>query len=218
MLTASAVNAAPRGGGGHGGHHGGHGAHFSSISPRGGHHGGHGAHFRSISPRGRHTFSRSGSKFRRGTSATYGNWSGRNRSARNWSGRNWSGRNWSGRNWSGGNWSGEWSSGGYWGGGSRFIFIGGGYPYYSNWYPSWGWGYPYLYGTTAIILIRIILRIGTLTTVAPYQDRDSLGPDPAWSPGPASPGNCASGIPAVKSHYASLNLPVCSCVSIALPA
>ena len=31
--------------------------------------------------------------------------------------------------------------------------------------------------TTAIILIRIILRIGTLTTVAPYQDSDSLGPD-----------------------------------------
>src|SRR6266480_1236553 len=113
MLTASPVNAAPHGGGGHGGHHG-----------------GHGAHFRSISPRGRHTFSRSGSKFRRGTSATYGNWSHRNRSGRNWSGRNWSGRNWSGRNWSGGNWSGDWSSGGYWGGGSRFIFIGGGYPYY----------------------------------------------------------------------------------------
>ena len=42
--------------------------------------------------------------------------------------------------------------------------------------------------TTAIILIRIILRIGTLTTVAPYQDSDSLGPDPSWFPGPASPG------------------------------
>jgi hypothetical protein len=130
MLTASAVNAAPRGGGGHGGHHGGHGAHFSSISPRGRHYGGHGAHFSSISPRGRHTFSRNGSKFRRGTSATYANWSH---------------RNWSGRNWSGGNWSGDWSSFGYWGGGSRFISIGGGYPYYSNWYPYWGWGYPYLY-------------------------------------------------------------------------
>src|SRR5258708_17939693 len=101
MLTASAVNAAPRGGGGHGGHHGGHGAHFSSISPRGRHYGGHGAHFSSISPRGRHTFSRNGSKFRRGASATYANWSHRNRSARNWSGRNWSG----------GNWSGDWSSG-----------------------------------------------------------------------------------------------------------
>ena len=32
--------------------------------------------------------------------------------------------------------------------------------------------------TTAIILIGIILRISTLTTVAPYQDSDSLGPDP----------------------------------------
>jgi hypothetical protein len=42
--------------------------------------------------------------------------------------------------------------------------------------------------TTAIILIRIILRIGTRTTVAPYQDSDSLGPDPSWFPGPASPG------------------------------
>ena len=46
----------------------------------------------------------------------------------------------------------------------------------------------------------IILRIGTLTTVAPYQDSDSLGPDPSWFPAPASPGNCASGIPAVKSR------------------
>jgi hypothetical protein len=72
--------------------------------------------------------------------------------------------------------------------------------------------------TTAIILIRIILRIGTLTTVAPYQDSDSLAPDPSWFPGPASPGNCASGIPAVKSHYGSLNSPVCSCVSITLAA
>ena len=26
----------------------------------------------------------------------------------------------------------------------------------------------------------IILRIGTHTTVAPYQDSDSLGPDPSW--------------------------------------
>jgi hypothetical protein len=37
----------------------------------------------------------------------------------------------------------------------------------------------------------IILRIGTLTTVAPYQDTDTLGPDPSWFPAPASPGNCA---------------------------
>jgi hypothetical protein len=40
-----------------------------------------------------------------------------------------------------------------------------------------------LTGTTAIIL-----RIGTRTTVALYQDSDSLGPDPSWFPGPASPG------------------------------
>ena len=72
--------------------------------------------------------------------------------------------------------------------------------------------------TTAIILIRIILRIGTLTTVAPYQDSDSLAPDPSWFPGPASPVNCGSGIPAVKSHYGSLNSPACSCVSRTLPA
>ena len=63
----------------------------------------------------------------------------------------------------------------------------------------------------------IILRIGTLTTVAPYQDSDSLGPDPSWFPAPASSGNCASGIPAVKSHYGSLKAPACSCVSITLP-
>ena len=45
----------------------------------------------------------------------------------------------------------------------------------------------------------IILRIGTLTTVAPYQDNDSLGLDPSWFPAPASPCNCARGIPAVKA-------------------
>ena len=70
---------------------------------------------------------------------------------------------------------------------------------------------------TAIILIGIILRTCTLTTVAPYQDSDSLGPDPSWFPAPASSGNCASGIPAVKSHYGSLKAPACSCVSITLP-
>jgi hypothetical protein len=64
----------------------------------------------------------------------------------------------------------------------------------------------------------IILRICTLTTVALYQDSDSLGPDPSWFPAPASPGNCASGIPAVKSHYGSLKSPACSCVSIRLLA
>jgi len=119
-LIASAVNAAPRGGGGHGGH----GGHFSSISPRGGHgayYGGHGGHFSSISPRGGHKFGRSGSTFSHGRSGTY----------RNWSGRNWSGGNWGGRNWSDGD---------------RFVFIGGfGYPYYWDWYPSWGWGIPYAF-------------------------------------------------------------------------
>ena len=38
----------------------------------------------------------------------------------------------------------------------------------------------------------IILRIGTLTTVAPYQDSDSLGPDPLYFPAAASPGNCCA--------------------------
>src|SRR5713101_3609079 len=47
-------------------------------------HGGHGGHFSSMSPRGGHKFSRSGSKFSRGASGKY----------RNWSGRNWGGDNW----------------------------------------------------------------------------------------------------------------------------
>ena len=64
----------------------------------------------------------------------------------------------------------------------------------------------------------IILRIYTLTTVAPYQDSDSLGPDPSWFPGPASPVNCASGIPAGESHYCSLKSHACSCSSMTLPA
>jgi hypothetical protein len=49
-LTASAVSAAPHGGG----------------------------HFKSIPPRGGHTFSRGGSTFSGGTSGAYRNWSGRN--------------------------------------------------------------------------------------------------------------------------------------------
>src|SRR6266446_7318010 len=103
--------------GAHGGYHGAHGGHFSSISPRGA----HGGHFSSISPRGGHKFSRSGSTFSRG-----GKWGGGK-----WSGGKWSGGNWSGRNWSGGD---------------RFVFIGGfGYPYYWDWYPSWGWGIPYAF-------------------------------------------------------------------------
>ena len=43
-------------------------------------------------------------------------------------------------------------------------------------------------GVTHTRTTAIILRIGTLTTVAPYQDSDSLGLDPSWFPAPASPG------------------------------
>jgi len=63
-LTASAVNADPRGGG--------HGRHFSSMS------------------RGGQTFTRSGATFS-GRNWSGRNWSGRNWSGRNWSGSNWSG-------------------------------------------------------------------------------------------------------------------------------
>ena len=94
---------------------GGHGGH-RGHGP--GYHGKHGKHFSSVSPRG-------GRNFSRGTSGKY--------------------RNWAGRNWRGGNWGGYWGNCGYWGGGSRFIFIGGGYPYYWNWYPYSGWRYPYAY-------------------------------------------------------------------------
>ena len=118
-LIPSAVNAAPRSGGGHGGH-GGHHAYLGGHGGHGEYHGGHSGHFSSISPRGGHKFSGSGSTFSRG---------------RKWNG-NWSSRNWSGRKWSWGNWS----------GGDRFIFVGGfGYPYYWNWYPYWGWGVPYAF-------------------------------------------------------------------------
>jgi hypothetical protein len=45
----------------------------------------------------------------------------------------------------------------------------------------------------------IILRIGTHTTVAPYQDSDTLGPDPAWFPAPGfSPAIVPAGIPVVE--------------------
>jgi len=103
---------------------------FLALTPpiyaKGGHgHGGHGGHgkpgkhFSSVSQRGGHKFSRGGPKFSRGKSVAY----------RNWSGRKWSDGYWASRNW----------NGGYWNGGSRFIFIGGG------WYPYWSWGYPYSY-------------------------------------------------------------------------
>jgi hypothetical protein len=122
-LTASAVNAAPRGHGGHGRHGGYHGKHFSSISPRGG-----------------HKFSRSSPKFSRGTSGTY----------RNWGGGKWSGGNWGGSNW---DWYrssnrgipyalnyGYYSYGYYPWYGYRLS-----YPFYWGWYPYWGWGSPYAY-------------------------------------------------------------------------
>jgi hypothetical protein len=64
----------------------------------------------------------------------------------------------------------------------------------------------------------IILRIGTLTTVVPYQDGDSMGPDPSWFSRAGFSRQLASGIPGVKSHYGSLKSPACSCVSITLPA
>src|SRR5438477_5474869 len=70
-LTASAVNADPRGGG--------HGRHFSSMS------------------RGGQTFTRSGATYS-GRNWSGRNWSGNNWSGNNWSGNNWSGNNWSG-NW-----------------------------------------------------------------------------------------------------------------------
>src|SRR5258707_3624618 len=85
-LTASAVNADPRGGG--------HGRHFSSMS------------------RGGQTFTRSGATFS-GRNWSGRNWSGGNWSGRNWSGRNWSGGNWSGGEWGGGDWG--WYPSGGWG-------------------------------------------------------------------------------------------------------
>ena len=66
-LTASAVNADPRGGG--------HGRHFSSMS------------------RGGQTFTRSAPTYS-GRNWSGGNYSGRNWSGSNWSGNNWSGSNW----------------------------------------------------------------------------------------------------------------------------
>ena len=130
-LIAPAVNAAPRSGGGHGGHGGPGGQHGGPGAYHGAHGGYHGGHFSSMSARGGHKFSRSGSTFSRS-----GKWSGGK-----WSGGKWSGGKWSGGNWSGGNWSGR-----NWSGGDRFVFIGGfGYPYYWDWYPSWGWGIPYAF-------------------------------------------------------------------------
>src|SRR4029453_4032138 len=148
-LTASAVNAAPRGGGGHGGH----GGHFSSMSPRGG-----------------HTFSRGGSTFSRGTSGTYRNWGGRN-----WSGGNWSGGNWSDCNWSG-NWRHHHhhhhnnndvifiGSFGFpywgWGWGYPYGYYGFGYPYGYGYYGSDGYGYGYGDRSSVAQLQRRLARAG----------------------------------------------------------
>src|SRR4030095_6894823 len=134
-LTASVLDAAPRGQGKHGRHGGYHGKHFSSITPRGGH-GRHGGHFGSISARGGGPkFSRSGPTFNRATSGTY--------------------RNWSGNKWGGGHWDSYPS----WGWGIPYALnygyasygyypsytYGFGYPYSWGWYRSWNWGYPYAY-------------------------------------------------------------------------
>src|SRR5215475_9127305 len=140
-LTASVLDAAPRGQGKHDRHGGYHGKHFSSISPRGGH-GRHGRHFSSISARGGgHKFSRSGPKFNRATSGTYRNWS-----ANKWGSGHWRGGNW-GRKWSGGNWSGgHWDSYPSWGWGIPYA-LNYGYASY-GYYPSYtyGFGYPYYWG------------------------------------------------------------------------
>ena len=123
-LTASAVNAAPRGGGG--GHGGGH---IMSMPARG------------------------GATFSRGTSGTFRNWNGGNWSGRNWSGGNWN-RNWSGQRWGGGNWNRNWNhhhhnnSDVIFIGDFGFPFWGWGwgwgYPY--GYYGGYGYGYPYGYG------------------------------------------------------------------------
>src|SRR5213594_3702620 len=114
-LIPSAVNAAPRSGGGHSGH-------FSSISPRGG-----------------HKFSGSGSTFSRGRKWN-GNWS-----SRNWSGRKWSWGNWSGGDrfiFVGGfGYPYYWNWYPYWGWGVPYAFN---YGYYSYGYnPSYGYNYDY---------------------------------------------------------------------------
>ena len=129
---------------------------ISTVLAKHGGRGGHRGHGGYKAKHGKHFSSlspRGGRKFSRGGAKFSRAKSGR---YRNWSGRNWRGRNW---------------SGGYWGGGDRFIFTGGyGYPYY--WLlPSWGWSVPYAY--TAIILTSIIRM-----TVAPYQEGNSMGPDP----------------------------------------
>ncbi len=71
--------------------------------------------------------------------------------------------------------------------------------------------------TTAIILIRTILRMGTIMiiTIALYQEGDSLAPKPSvilFN----NQSSCFTGVGSLFYH--SLNSPACSCVWITLPA
>jgi len=103
--------------GGHGGH-GGHSGHGGYHGGHGGYHGGYGGYHGGHGGHFSSISPRGGHKFSRSGSKFSRGASGK---YRNWSGRNWSG-------------------------GDRFVFIGGfGYPYYWDWYPSWGWGIPYAF-------------------------------------------------------------------------
>ena len=73
--------------------------------------------------------------------------------------------------------------------------------------------------TTAIILIRTILRMGTIMiiTIALYQEGDSLAPKPSvilFN----NQSSCFTGVGGGSLFYHSLNSPACSCVWITLPA
>jgi Putative peptidoglycan binding domain len=114
-LTASAVNADPRGGG--------HGRHFSSMS------------------RGGQTFTRSAPTYS-GRNWSGQNWSGQNWSGQNWSGRNWSGSNWSG-DWRRHHHHRFSNDQFIFLGGFGFPFFG--YPYYGYYPYDYGYGYGYGY-------------------------------------------------------------------------
>jgi hypothetical protein len=117
-LTASLVNADPRGGGGGRG-----GGHIMSMPARG------------------------GATFSRGTSGTSRNWNGGNWNGGNWNGGNWSGRNWSGGNWNR-NWNNHHhnNSDVIFIGDFGFPFWGWGWGYPYGYYGGYGYGYPYGYG------------------------------------------------------------------------
>ena len=73
--------------------------------------------------------------------------------------------------------------------------------------------------TAAIILIRTILRMGTIMiiTIALYQEGDSLAPKPSvilFN----NQSSCFTGVGGGSLFYHSLNSPACSCVWITLPA